>query len=59
MNKMVIIKKCRSCGAEYQMIRNTEKDKYVMKFINDDGKHRYKSNKSHYRCPTCMVGGKK
>lgn len=61
MNEMVIIKKCRSCGAQYQMIRNPdwEKKKYSMKFINTDGKNQYYSNKSHYRCPSCMVSGKK
>lgn len=61
MNKKVLDKKCRSCGSPYLMIRNPEyeKDKYAMKFINDDGTYRYNSNKSLYRCPTCMVSGKK
>lgn len=61
MTETVIIKKCRSCGQAYKMIRNPdyEKDKYAMRFINEDGKHQYYSNKSHRRCPTCMVSGKK
>ena len=61
MNEVVLNKKCRSCGSPYQMIRNPEyeKDKYAMKFINVDGKNQYYSNKTHYRCPTCMASGKK
>lgn len=60
MKEVVTKRTCRICGASYTMRTNPnyKKGTIEMKFINEDGKHRYRSNVPISCCPTCVATGK-
>jgi hypothetical protein len=60
MKELVTERKCRICGATYTMTTNPKYKKWTteLKYINDDGKHKYRSNVPISCCPTCVATGK-
>lgn len=60
MKERSIKRTCRICGASYTMTANPnyKKGTTEMKYINEDGKHKYHSNVPISCCPTCVATGK-
>lgn len=60
MSNTTIKESCRVCNASYTRSHNPNYEKwtYELKYICEDGKHKYYSNKFIGCCPTCVVTGR-